>query len=193
MWTESRSVPRTCLTPCRSCIRRRGRRRRDRRRDRRHLRLQTGREHFHRQDPEGDDPVGRREDDRRGKAEDGRGRRGCCDRRAVVGQSHVKLDILLPALVLLLLPAFASAQELEPGAYWPIPVTLNVVTVSTRSTGATWRSTRRCRSKRRTPGSTRRRCRSRAPSASPAARRISPRRCPSSVATWKAYIWGSRR
>jgi len=33
-------------------------------------------------------------------------------------------------LVLLLLPAFASAQELEPGAYWPIPVTLNVVTVS---------------------------------------------------------------
>jgi hypothetical protein len=43
----------------------------------------------------------------------------------------VKLTgILLPALALLLLPAFASAQELEPGAYWPIPVTLNVVTVS---------------------------------------------------------------
>jgi hypothetical protein len=38
--------------------------------------------------------------------------------------------ILLSAAVLLLLPAFASAQELEPGAYWPIPVTLNVVTVS---------------------------------------------------------------
>ena len=29
----------------------------------------------------------------------------------------------------LLLPAHASAQELEPGAYWPIPVGLNIATV----------------------------------------------------------------
>ena len=33
------------------------------------------------------------------------------------------------ALVLLLTPMYASAQELEPGAYWPIPTGLNVVTV----------------------------------------------------------------
>ena len=32
-------------------------------------------------------------------------------------------------LSLLLLPAGASAQELEPGAYWPIPVGLNIATV----------------------------------------------------------------
>lgn len=32
------------------------------------------------------------------------------------------------ALPLLLLPALASAQELEPGAYWPLPKGLNVVT-----------------------------------------------------------------
>ena len=33
------------------------------------------------------------------------------------------------ALALLLMPAYASAQELEPGAYWPIPTGLNIVTV----------------------------------------------------------------
>jgi hypothetical protein len=33
------------------------------------------------------------------------------------------------ALAFLLLPAYASAQELEPGAYWPIPVGLNIATV----------------------------------------------------------------
>ena len=30
----------------------------------------------------------------------------------------------------LLLPGYASAQELEPGAYWPIPAGLNIVTVA---------------------------------------------------------------
>ena len=30
----------------------------------------------------------------------------------------------------LLLPGYASAQELEPGAYWPIPVGLNIATVA---------------------------------------------------------------
>jgi hypothetical protein len=34
------------------------------------------------------------------------------------------------ALVLLLAPCSASAQDLEPGAYWPIPAGLNVVTVA---------------------------------------------------------------
>ena len=29
----------------------------------------------------------------------------------------------------LLLPAYAAAQELEPGAYWPIPAGLNIATV----------------------------------------------------------------
>jgi hypothetical protein len=33
------------------------------------------------------------------------------------------------ALALLLLPGYASAQELEPGAYWPIPAGLNIATV----------------------------------------------------------------
>ena len=33
------------------------------------------------------------------------------------------------ALSLLLMPVSASAQELEPGAYWPIPKGLNIVTV----------------------------------------------------------------
>jgi len=33
------------------------------------------------------------------------------------------------ALALLLIPVHASAQELEPGAYWPIPAGLNIVTV----------------------------------------------------------------
>ena len=37
---------------------------------------------------------------------------------------HVKV-----VLVLLLMPALASAQELEPGAYWPIPTGLNIITV----------------------------------------------------------------
>ena len=34
------------------------------------------------------------------------------------------------ALALLLIPACASAQELEPGAYWPIPRGLNIVTAA---------------------------------------------------------------
>ena len=34
------------------------------------------------------------------------------------------------ALALLLVPACASAQELEPGAYWPIPKGLNIVTAA---------------------------------------------------------------
>jgi hypothetical protein len=33
------------------------------------------------------------------------------------------------ALALLLMPVSASAQELEPGAYWPLPAGLNIVTV----------------------------------------------------------------
>jgi Putative MetA-pathway of phenol degradation len=33
------------------------------------------------------------------------------------------------ALAVLLLPVYASAQELEPGAYWPIPRALNILTV----------------------------------------------------------------
>jgi Putative MetA-pathway of phenol degradation len=32
------------------------------------------------------------------------------------------------AIALLLMPVLASAQELEPGAYWPIPAGLNIVT-----------------------------------------------------------------
>jgi Putative MetA-pathway of phenol degradation len=36
---------------------------------------------------------------------------------------------LVSALALLLLPVYVSAQELEPGAYWPIPARLNIVTV----------------------------------------------------------------
>ena len=32
-------------------------------------------------------------------------------------------------LALLVMPVWASAQELEPGAYWPIPAGLNIVTV----------------------------------------------------------------
>jgi hypothetical protein len=32
-------------------------------------------------------------------------------------------------LALLLVPVFASAQELEPGAYWPLPRGLNIVTI----------------------------------------------------------------
>lgn len=35
----------------------------------------------------------------------------------------------MSALALLLMPAAASAQELEPGAYWPIPRGLNIATV----------------------------------------------------------------
>ena len=34
------------------------------------------------------------------------------------------------AIVVLLLPWCASAQELEPGAYWPIPKGLNILTVA---------------------------------------------------------------
>ena len=37
---------------------------------------------------------------------------------------------LLTALIVLLLPLHALAQELEPGAYWPVPRGLNIVTVA---------------------------------------------------------------
>jgi hypothetical protein len=37
---------------------------------------------------------------------------------------------LLAVLVVLLVPLGASAQELEPGAYWPVPRGLNIVTVA---------------------------------------------------------------
>ena len=33
-------------------------------------------------------------------------------------------------LVFVLLPVGAAAQELEPGAYWPLPKGLNIVTVA---------------------------------------------------------------
>ena len=46
-------------------------------------------------------------------------------------------------IALLLLSGYASAQELEPGAYWPIPAGLNIATVVGISTGAMWRSIRR--------------------------------------------------
>lgn len=36
---------------------------------------------------------------------------------------------LVGALALLLAPAGASAQELDPGAYWPIPIGVNVLTI----------------------------------------------------------------
>ena len=39
------------------------------------------------------------------------------------------LRTALSTVVLLALPAYASAQELEPGAYWPIPRGLNILTV----------------------------------------------------------------
>ncbi len=41
---------------------------------------------------------------------------------------RVVLRRVAASLVLLLVPAGASAQELEPGAYWPIPKGLNIVT-----------------------------------------------------------------
>ena len=39
------------------------------------------------------------------------------------------LRTALGAVLLLALPAYVSAQELEPGAYWPIPRGLNILTV----------------------------------------------------------------
>ena len=41
----------------------------------------------------------------------------------------LSLRTALGAVLLLVLPAYASAQELEPGAYWPIPRGLNILTV----------------------------------------------------------------
>jgi hypothetical protein len=40
-----------------------------------------------------------------------------------------RLPRVATILALLVMPLCASAQELEPGAYWPIPVGLNIVTV----------------------------------------------------------------
>jgi hypothetical protein len=42
---------------------------------------------------------------------------------------RLKHLLVATALVILLMPVYASAQELEPGAYWPIPTALNIVTV----------------------------------------------------------------
>jgi len=39
------------------------------------------------------------------------------------------LRIALSTVLLLVLPAYVSAQELEPGAYWPIPRGTNILTV----------------------------------------------------------------
>ena len=39
------------------------------------------------------------------------------------------LRTALSTVLLLVLPAYASAQELEPGAYWPIPRGMNILTV----------------------------------------------------------------
>jgi hypothetical protein len=41
----------------------------------------------------------------------------------------LSLRTTLGAVLLLVLPAHVSAQELEPGAYWPIPRGLNILTV----------------------------------------------------------------
>ena len=38
-----------------------------------------------------------------------------------------RIVLVLAGAFALLMPASASAQELEPGAYWPIPKTLNIV------------------------------------------------------------------
>ena len=59
-----------------------------------------------------------------------------CGGRPLVTQTpdRVHVNRLLVAsflaLALLLTPALASAQELEPGAYWPIPTGLNILTVA---------------------------------------------------------------
>jgi Putative MetA-pathway of phenol degradation len=45
-------------------------------------------------------------------------------------RSAASLRGVATAFVLLTLPLSASAQELEPGAYWPIPAGLNIVTVA---------------------------------------------------------------
>src|SRR5687767_7330800 len=39
-------------------------------------------------------------------------------------------QLWLTALIVVLLPLGASAQELEPGAYWPVPRGLNIATVA---------------------------------------------------------------
>jgi hypothetical protein len=41
-----------------------------------------------------------------------------------------RLRVCAAAALALLMPAFGSAQELEPGAYWPIPTGLNIFTVA---------------------------------------------------------------
>ena len=59
-----------------------------------------------------------------------------CGGRPVVTQTPDRVHVNRPlvasflALALLLTPALASAQELEPGAYWPIPTGLNILTVA---------------------------------------------------------------
>ena len=95
------------------------------------------------------------------------------------------------AFALLLLPLPAAAQELEPGAYWPLPAGLNIVSVvntfnwgdlafdpSAPIDGRARRSHRRSRSRAR--------------SAWQVDRPTPVSRGPSSADTLKAAIWASR-
>ncbi len=49
--------------------------------------------------------------------------------RWIPGQRHVFARVSFAWLALLLLPVYASAQELTPGAYWPLPGGFNVVSL----------------------------------------------------------------
>ena len=55
-------------------------------------------------------------------------RGGCAASRPVTPRSPRAVIRRLATLILLLVPPGAAAQELEPGAYWPIPRGLNIVT-----------------------------------------------------------------
>jgi hypothetical protein len=46
-----------------------------------------------------------------------------------VSRRHRLVARIAVTLALLLLPACVSAQELTPGAYWPLPVRINIITV----------------------------------------------------------------
>src|SRR4051812_1532226 len=66
------------------------------------------------------DPSGLTLVERRGHTD------GCATSPNAVSRNTTRL---IGTLFALLLPAFASAQELEPGAYWPLPAGLNIATV----------------------------------------------------------------
>src|SRR5207237_7078056 len=51
---------------------------------------------------------------------------GCATSPNAVSRNRTRLVVTVFAV---LLPAFAYAQELEPGAYWPLPAGLNIATV----------------------------------------------------------------